>query len=195
MFAEWKNSYQSWRDSNNFSMQTRRNIAGALSLLIISLPLYLFFARSMNRGAKEERALNPKTSPLHSVYFYGVSFAGLVTAVVGGAFLLNTALASLLKTTSSSQSTNVTSVSDMVGVDSVIACGAKCDFTTDDLDLAAQWKQDWQKVRDQKPSQASSTQNDLANTIPLILVGLPLFWYHFARIRKEGQPSTPTKTA
>lgn len=194
-FTNWKSEYAAWRNSNNISLQTRRSIAGALSLLIISLPLYLFFARWMNRGAKEEYTVHPKTSPLRSVYFYGVSFAGLITAVVGAAFFLNTLIGQALKTTPVNNMAIPLSVSlngEEIGVDSIIACGQKCDFSAADVTLAQEWKSDWQAARERQNSTTGSTQNDLANTIPLILIGLPLFWFHFARIRKETQTSPVT---
>lgn len=200
MFSDWKTSYASWRESTNVSLQTRRNIAGALSLLIIALPLLLLFMRWMNRGAREEYAIQHKPSPLRSIYFYGISFAGLVVAVVGGAFLLNTAFNTVLKTGAASNSRAIPvslSASDTGAIDSVLACGAKCNFSQADLALAQEWKQDWQKYRDLQSSNAGSTQNDLANTIPLILVGLPLFWLHFARIRRESrdiEPAAPNST-
>lgn len=195
-FNNWKNEYTAWRDNNNVSLQTRSSIAGSLSLLIISLPLYLFFARWMNRGAKEEYAAHPKTSPLRSVYFYGVSFAGLITAVVGTAFFLNTLISKALKTTPTNNTAMPVQVSlaggDTIGADSVIACGAKCNISAEDVKLAQDWKGDWQTYLDRQKSNTGSMQNDLANTIPLILIGLPLFWYHFYRIRKETQAVTAT---
>lgn len=195
-FAAWKTEFANWQNNSNASLQTRRNVAGALSLLIISLPLYLLFARWMNRGAKEEYAVNPKTSPLRSVYFYGVSFAGLVTAVVGGAFLLNTLISSWLKTTPTNTQTYPVSVaSETTGIDSVIACASKCGFTADDVQAAQSWKTEWTAYQERQKSNTGATQNDLANTIPLILVGLPLFWFHFARIRKETQPTAPAAPA
>jgi len=77
-------------------------------------------------------------------------------------------------------------------IDSIIACGSKCDISQADVQLAKDWKGDWQKYRDLQTSNAGSAQNDLANSIPLLLVGLPLFWYHFARIRREGHDDTPS---
>ncbi|MEK7538139.1 MAG: DUF5671 domain-containing protein [Patescibacteria group bacterium] len=195
---DWRASYTSWRETTNVSLQTRRNIAGALSLLIIALPLLLLFMRWMNRGAREEYAIQHKPSPLRSIYFYGISFAGLVVAVVGGAFLLNTAFNTVLKTGAASNSRAMpisVSASDTGAIDSVLACGTKCNFSQADLTLAQEWKRDWQKYRDLQTTSVGSAQNDLANTIPLILVGLPLFWYHFVRIRREGHESEGTPTA
>lgn len=197
-FSDWKLNYANWRESSSTSLQTRRNIAGAMSVMIIALPLFLLFMRWMNRGAKEEYQIQQKPSPLRSIYFYGISFAGLVTVVVGGAFLLNTVLNSALKTNTAKNSYPVPAMevaSETTMINSVIACADKCEFTAADVQLAQDWKADWQKYRDLQLSNVGSTQNDLANTIPLIAVGLPLFWFHFARIRRESRDGEAAVTS
>ncbi len=190
-FTDWKTNYQSWKDSIANSTQTRRDLAASLSLFIISLPLYLLFARWMNRGSAEEQKEHQRLSPLRSVYFYGVAFGGLILAVVSGAMLINTGLKVALKTETSNTGVIAAptkfpgALSDTTGADSVVACADKCGFTAADVALAQQWKQDYQSTIKVAPS--STTQNDLANEIPLVAVGIPLFWFHFARIRKETQ--------
>lgn len=197
-FTDWKTNYQSWKDSTADSTQTRRDLAASLSLFIISLPLYLLFARLMNRGASEEQKEHQRLSPLRSVYFYGVAFGGLVLAVVAGAMLINTGLKVALKTESSNRPTISAptkfpgSISDKTSADSVIACADKCGFTADDVAVTEQWKKDYESTLNVPPS--STTQNDLANGIPLVAIGFPLFWYHFARIRKETQAQPTLKT-
>ncbi len=197
-FADLKTSYANWQSTSTYSIQTRRAIAGALAILIIALPLYLLFINWMNKGAAEEYAVHPKPSPLRSVYYYGVAFAGLVTAVVGGAMLINTVLNVALKVDTANK--NTMPIPTVGGLytetalpDSVIACEKNCGFTADDVAVAKAWKKDWQTYRDRQNSNTGATANDLATTIPLVLVGIPLFWYHFARIRKETQkPPVPT---
>lgn len=197
-FTTWKESYATWQKDSNGSLNTRRELAGGLSLLIVALPLYLLFMRWMNRGAKEETQNHQKPSPLRSVYFYGVSFAGLVLAVVGGAMLLNSVIGTWLKTTPMNENvtrpTGIFLSNETAGVDSVVACQSACGFTSDDVTLAQAWKTDWATYQDRQKSNNGATANDLATTIPLIVFGVPLFWFHFARIRKETQttPSTPT---
>lgn len=196
-FSDWKTNYANWKTTSNTSIQTRRNIAGALSLLIIALPLYWLFMRWMNRGAKEEFSVQSKPSPLRSIYFYGLSFGGLIVAVVGGAFMLNTALNSILKTSATNTPRIVPALETTYEtgmIESVITCADKCGFTAADVQLAKDWKVDWQTYRDLQNSNSGSAQNDLANSIPLVLVGLPLFWFHFTRIRREGHDVEPTPT-
>lgn len=184
-FTDWKTQYESWKTTNSANQQLRRDLAGGLSLFLIALPLYVLFMRWMNRGAKEEMQQHQRPSPLRSVYFYGVAFGGLVMAVVGGAMLLNTVLKVALKTNSTNFSGPIP-ISSMNGpADSVIACADKCGFTADEVALVKEWKETNAAAVANQGKNTGATANDLANTIPYILVGIPLFWYHFVRIRKE----------
>ncbi|MBI5467052.1 MAG: hypothetical protein HY975_02450 [Candidatus Kerfeldbacteria bacterium] len=195
-FTSWKTEYQYWKDSANTTQQFRRDLAGALALFLVSLPLYLLFTRWMNRGAKEETQQHLRPSPLRSVYYYGVAFGGLVMAVVGGAMLLNTVLKVALKTTpSNSISSPQMATASTLAADSVIACADKCGFTADDVALVNEWKTQYATSIAAQKSTSGSTANDLANTIPYVIIGFPLFWYHFSRIRKETVTPTPAPIA
>lgn len=194
-FSQWKAQYQAWKDNHGSSLLVRGELAGGLALLIVSFPLYLLFARWMNRGAQEEVQQHQRPSPLRSVYFYGVAFGGLVMAVVGGAMLLNTVLKVALKTTPNDFVTP--SIASLVmPADSVIACADKCGFTADDVALVKDWKIVNEETVKAQNSRSAATANDLANTLPYVLVGIPLFWLHFAKIRKEtpGSSTSPTQT-
>ena len=188
-FTDWKNQYQTWRDSENLNLQLRRDLAGGLALFLVAVPLYLLFSRWMNRGAKQEIELHQRPSPLRSVYFYGVAFGSLVLAVVGAAFVINTGLKVWLKTDDTSRTLvaptpAVTTVN--TAADSIIACASKCGFTTDDVALVKDWKSMNDSYTSQQQKNTGSAANEVANTIPYIVFGVPLFWYHFTRIRKDS---------
>lgn len=187
-FNEWKTQYNNWKESGSSSLQLRRELAGALALFLVSLPLYWLFMRWMNRGAQEEAQQHQRPSPLRSVYFYGIAFGGLVMAVVGGAMLLNTVLKVAFKTGSSVQIATPAMVgSTSIGADSVIACSTKCGFTADDVALVNKWKSDNAAALERQSKNTGTTTNDIANSLPYVIVGFPLFWLHFAKIRKDTQ--------
>ena len=199
-FTEWKTQYQSWKDGNINSQQVRRDLAGSLSVFIIAIPLFGLFGWLMKRGSKEEFAVHQKTSPLRSVYFYGIAFGGLVMAVVGVAMVLNVGLKKVLNVDSTNNGSTISAPASMYAADnsaadSLIACAGKCNISAADQTLLTQWKSDYTQYQAKQTSNKGATANDLVNTIPLILFGIPLFWYHFARIRKETTTSSdlPTK--
>lgn len=198
-FTAWKQNYASWRENNKpvtgrFSTNDKRDVVNAVSFLIVAIPLYWwFFIRSVQRESRKLRSEgHGKPSPLRASYFYLVAFTGLIGLVVGGALLLNLGLkrATGLQTDSGAKSapTMIGAPYDQNGVKSIVQCADKCGFTEDDKALATQWLSDydaWQKSGANQYPPVTNTQTDLANLIPVILVSLPLFWYHFAAVRRE----------
>ncbi|MBI4426538.1 MAG: hypothetical protein HY567_03085 [Candidatus Kerfeldbacteria bacterium] len=213
-FKTWKEQYATWKNegkgAQSASLQKKRNVVNALSFLIVSLPLYWwFFIRMVQGDARKNRAAGQKPGPLRSVYFYLVAFAGLIGAVVSAALLVNTALNVALKidTDKSTASREPAAVSPVgvstenYGVKSVVNCAEKCQLTDEDRQLAQEWLVDfdaWQKQNIITYPTPSNTQSSLASNIPLLLVLLPLFLYHFLTIRREtavpesSSPAPPT---
>lgn len=200
----WKTSYAQWRDENTGSLLFRRDLAIILPFLIVALPLFIIFFRLMQKGAVAEMAETKKISPIRSLYFYFIAFGGLLVAVIGAGGAINIGLNALLKTTTDINgniSEPVPATYDNGGVQSIIACSDKCGFSADDTALANQWLTDAKGYADRQNVTTGKTANDLSIYLPLLLVGIPLFWYHFARIRRETQdthtatPLTPTPVA
>ncbi|MBI3572960.1 MAG: hypothetical protein HY092_02045 [Candidatus Kerfeldbacteria bacterium] len=186
-FTNWKQQYHDWQDQNNRNLQLRRNLVGPLAFLIISLPLYFIFMRLMERGAKNEPGKRP--SSLRSLYYYFLAFGGLIITVISAGSLVNTGLQSWLKIGSTTIQTpvSITSSVETNGLTSVITCAAACGFTADDVALAQSAQADIKAYGQKTSRPINSKANDVATELPLFLIGLPLFWYHFARIRKETQ--------
>lgn len=197
--ANWKTTYTQWRDEHVGSLLYRRDLAVILPFLIVALPLFIIFFRLMQKGAAQEMAETKKISPIRSLYFYFIAFGGLLIAVFGAGGTINIGLNSLLKTSTDmngSVSEPVPAPYDNGGVKSLIACADKCGFSAEDTALANQWLTDAENYAARQNSTTGKTANDLSIYLPLLLVGIPLFWYHFARIRKETQdahvPTSPT---
>lgn len=198
--TNWKEQYRNWQREHNDNLPLRRQLASTLAFLIVALPLYLVFRRPMESGAKREHNERQKTSPVRSLYYYSVAFGGLIIAVIGLGMMINTGLNAWLKTQPASVTEPIVAdASSESGIQSIIACRAKCDFSEEDVALANQWQASYSEWKARRNKTAGQYQNDLTNAIPLFLVGSPLFWYHFSRIRKETQetpkPETPDLTS
>ncbi len=195
----WKTSYAQWRDENTGSLLFRRDLAIILPFLIVALPLFIIFFRLMQKGAVAEMAETKKISPIRSLYFYFIAFGGLLVAVIGAGGTINIGLNSLLKTSTDingNVSEPMRATSDEGAVKSIITCADQCGFSADDTALANQWLTDSKDFAERQNKSTGKTANDLSIYLPLLLVGIPLFWYHFARIRKETQDThtvTPTQ--
>jgi hypothetical protein len=185
----WATQYKSWTlESSNtvdpYATAKRRDLVNALSFLLVSAPLFFVFFRFIRRP----RESGPTV--VRSVYFYYVAFAGLVLAVVSAAILLNTGLKSIAGVTEDSpkpipQPLNTDDPNTQF-VQSIVRCAPLCGFSAEEVALAQRWPMDYQKQFSYHLSGTSKTQGDLAQNIPLLLVGIPLFWYHFAVVRREG---------
>lgn len=191
---QWVTSYQDWQKQQSSSLATRRSLANALGFLIVGLPLFIIFFRWVQRGHKQEQGDKP--SPLRSLYFYGVAFAGLVMAVVATGIVINDGLKVWLKTGSDTNviSQPVPALATDYGVKSLLACSTKCGFTSEQVSLANHWLTDNTKYTELQRTNQGQYSSDLAMAIPFVVVGLPLFLYHFTTIRKdstEPKPSTP----
>lgn len=189
--TQWVADYRTWQKTQSLSQATRQSIANALGFLIVALPLFFLFFRWMERGFHQ---LQSKTSPLRSLYFYYVAFVGLLMAVVATGFIVNDGLRVWLKTTPDnggvvSQPYPATSAD--YGVTSLLACKDKCGFTAEQVSLANQWLADNATYQQRQQSNKGQFSNDLATAIPFVLIGLPLFLFHFFKVRQDT-PETKT---
>ncbi|MBI2984739.1 MAG: hypothetical protein HYY50_03895 [Candidatus Kerfeldbacteria bacterium] len=192
-FASWKDQYKQWRDNRQQSNQQFRNdLVGPLSFLIVGLPLYLVFARLMERGGKRELDQLKKPAPLRSLYYYFVAFSGLLMVVFAAGWIINTVLRVVLRAEDpyGGVTRPVASESDR-GTESIVNCASKCGFSADEVRLVRQWQSDQKTFEERTNNKTVQIHSDLSTQLPLLLVGLPLFWAHFARIRRESQESKP----
>ncbi len=189
----WKAEYKRWQTNSTVSYAYRRDLAVILPFLIVALPLFFVFFRLMQKGAVIELTETKKLSPIRSLYFYFIAFSGLLVAVIGAGGLVNLGLNQALRVNEADIQTVPALSLDTVTVKNIITCATACDFTTDDVAMAERWVTDAEKFSTEQTLSKGKIGSDLSNFLPLLLIGFPLFWFHFNRIRKETQDhqSTP----
>jgi hypothetical protein len=93
----------------------------------------------------------------------------------------------------------VTDEYSISAVQSVANCGTACGLDESTVTLAKQWVIDYNAWNSSMNTGYSTPGRQAATTIPFIVFGIPLFWYHWAVVRreakerKEQQPIPPTK--
>lgn len=185
--TSWKAEYQRWQTNADANYAYRRDLAIILPFLIVAVPLFFVFFRLMQKGSTAEFAETKKISPIRSLYFYFIAFSGLLIAVIGAGGLVNLGLNRVLKVNETASETVPATALDPTNVKSIVTCADQCGFTADDVAQAKAWIADAEQYsKDQTVSQGK-TYSDLSNYLPLLLIGFPLFWFHFNRIRKETQ--------
>jgi hypothetical protein len=190
--AAWREAYSSWKDSNSgtWSIERKRGIVDSISMLIVGGALFIWFFIFI--AQRENRTLRPqlgKPIALRTVYFYLVALVSLLSTIVAATLVVNVGLKSVLGLNTNTTTTAVPLVSvsyEKNSIQSVLNCGEKCAISADDQALAKQWIVDYDAWNAKQSTSANTVQSDLANFLPILVITAPLFWYHFARIRKEG---------
>ncbi|GEM_PF-224165 len=191
--STWKTNYQAWiSGSFNPGSQRARDAVVALSFLIVSLPFYLIHFRVVQREWKQEA--DHEHSVIRPTYFYFVALAALIMIMVAGGFLINLGLKTWVFPSAGQadkfQTSSITPVMDTPegeAVKSLVSCGLACGLDQEIIDLANRWQSDYDAWNAEISQNVNNTQRQAATSIPFVLVGIPLFWYHWGVARNESR--------
>ncbi|MFC1687500.1 DUF5671 domain-containing protein [Patescibacteria group bacterium] len=190
----WKENYVVWQDaSEKPNTSTARDAVSALSFLIVSLPFFIIHFRSVRREARKAQVGD--RGVIRPTYYYLVSFTSVLMIVIAGGFIINV----ILKTwvfPGASETDNYESRAypmqmsafETAPVDSLVSCGEACGLDQNTITIAGDWKTDYTNWQEESSKYSySNPQRQAASAIPFILLGIPLFLYHWRVIRKEHQ--------
>ncbi len=186
----WENNYSDYReaikDPNSIKMIS---LVSALSFLIIALPFFIIHFRVTQKDYK-----NGERTIMRPIYFYFVSLASLLMIVIAGGTLINLGLKSLLITETRTENTYpyVKSIEpgnwdETASIQSLIDCQEECGINEETVALANEWIEDYEEWEVVYEKGYNSNQRQAASSIPYLLLGIPLFWYHFRRVKKESK--------
>ncbi len=190
--ANWETNYRSWKDSMNLDRDRATATVTALSFLIVAVLAFWFHWRVIQKEEKNRADGHPLVT--RAIYFWGMSLFGLLMIVIAGGFLLNVLLRTWLypNLDSSTTSTPTPVVSEQASIDSLINCASACGFTDEQVQLAEEWKVDYAAATTTtEVSKTAKRQSDIATSLPFVLVGIPLFLYHWLMIRRKTSVPTP----
>lgn len=201
---DWEVQYKSWQTQPTTSSNTRRGLVNALSFLIVALPIFYFHFRTAQRDYRTESGLpvgsGKRTSfTLRSVYFYFVALAAVVMFIISAGVSVNTALKTwVIKDTASEANQPIAAkaidgriTSETEGVETLLACADKCNISTEQQQLLAQWQKDYTSAKAEIDAQQShGWQRTMASSLPFLLVSIPLFWLHWTVIQRERKKVT-----
>lgn len=197
----WVQSYTTWRETfaHPGSRQTRDAVS-ALSFLIIALPFFLIHFRIVQKDARQSE--ESEQGVIRPTYFYFISLASLLMIVIAGGFLINITLKTWVfpeagkadELASKVYATQAVPPEDGT-VKSIATCGEKCGLSQETIDLAKQWQTDytaWQK--DSGTFSVNNRERQASTAIPFVALGIPLFWYHWALVRRESRSARKDNT-
>lgn len=124
------------------------------------------------------------------VYLYLFALVGLVLIVIGGAQLIDLGLRTYVLTEADAEM-RVQSVPEpplRLSPSTAEALATDSTLDADTRRALDQWADDYQRMRERREAVdpvRARRQRQLATALSLLLVGLPLFGYHWAVIRRE----------
>ena len=198
----WKTNYKSWQESKtNPGSRRMRDMVAALSFLIVALPFFIIHFRIVQKDAKQSS--DNERSVIRPTYFYFVALGSLVMMVVAGGFLINIALkiwvfpqaGKVDEAASKAVPSEIIPSPEKTGVQSLTTCGEKCGLDEDTVDLAQQWVIDYDAWQTEVSKPVNNTQRSAAASIPYVVLGIPLFLYHWGVARKESKERKEQATA
>jgi hypothetical protein len=192
VITSWLDNYAIWKETDqNPNYQNSRSAVSALSFLIIALPIFIIHFRSVQKDAKIEG----NSTVMRPIYFYLVSLGALLMFVIAGGIMINLVLKTwVFPAASEAEQLNqkiYNQESSMVieknSVQSIIDCAEKCQFEEATVTAAKGWLVDYNVWEERTQESYDNTQTEAATNLPFILLGIPLFWYHWRTVRKEQE--------
>ncbi|MBU0964084.1 hypothetical protein KKC06_03535 [Patescibacteria group bacterium] len=198
--ATWQENYTDWQKrKSNPGGDRARDAVAALSFLIISLPIFIIHFRILQKESKKDEAIAGR-EVIRPTYFYFVSLSALLMIVIAGGMLINLGLKTWVFP-SAGEADRIESkeyfaepyvISEKTNIQSIVDCGEECEIDEETIALAELWLIDYTEWQNSYGAQ-DSTQRQAASTIPFVLLGMPLFWYHWSVVRKESKDKKEEK--
>ncbi|MBI4359225.1 MAG: hypothetical protein HY577_01380 [Candidatus Nealsonbacteria bacterium] len=136
---------------------------------------------------------------IRTIYLYLFALIGLVLMAIGTVRLTDLVLKTFIFTRAD-QELNYMKQPPMISlfpgkdvseedlVSTIEKCQEKCDLTADEKEQIDSWLKDyrnWQETVARMDYRAQQRDRDLAQSLAFILVGLPLYLYHWSTIKRE----------
>jgi hypothetical protein len=131
---------------------------------------------------------------VRTVYLYLFAFVGLLLVTIGGVQFLNMGLRATIFTQADAQERLRMPPPAPFGPKSenMEAYARNPQLSPDDRAAVQQWLEDykrWQKESARIDPVRANREREAANALAMILVGLPLYLFHWRLIRREPEPT------
>jgi len=140
-----------------------------------------------------------KDSFIRTIYLYLFALVGLIVLVIGVGQLIDLGLKVLVFKYADVNAYNyeygrpvsLAYDQDLAKIEDLSECGTSCDLSKSQLEAIDNWLVDykiWQTEQKDMPKidyQRQSRERQASRAISLIIVGLPLYLYHWATIKRD----------
>jgi len=140
-----------------------------------------------------------KNPIIRAIYLYLFALVGLGMLVVGGSMIINLGLKAWVFTQAdqqdkyNSQPIPVYLSSDTKTVQEIQICSDKCELTAVQKEQVNSWLAEYKKWEEQEKNSdpniwvVRNRQRQAATALSLILIGLPLWLFHWSVIKKDNK--------
>jgi hypothetical protein len=193
---KWVSEYDAWKENkgNELKFNNRKDLVNVLSEFLVSLPLLIGFFMMMRRNQKKFS----NSSALRPLYYYGLSFLGLIVMAISIFTIMNVGF----KTWLLPKDAQIDNYGNFLRpmplaveggrnpeteqVENLSGCQGICDFLKAYEPKIEEWKKDYVEA-ERKQKSLNQNHDDFATSIPILFFGGLVFAYHFLTIRKESQ--------
>ena len=181
----WVAQFTDWQKNGGTAAQTRRDLVSALTVLVIAVPLAVIFLWLLKRHEKRDG----NHTNIEPVYYYGLSFIGLVSLAIALGVLVNVGFKSwLIPDATHNKFLGDTPVTVQTDVDKLVTCADVCDLSPATVQAAKDWRTETDRIL-QKQQTVNQFADDYATTLPLLAFSALIFGYHLfisRRLTKHG---------
>jgi hypothetical protein len=130
-----------------------------------------------------------KISWIRIVYLYLMTTIGIVVFVIGSVTMINSVLKTFVFKQADLNYYSRPSELYLANSEKQVSIIKECsDLTAQDKEIIDMWLvdyQNWKKIDENKMQITAQRQREFANSIAMIVVGFPLYFIHWAIIKKE----------
>ncbi|MFH1610643.1 MAG: hypothetical protein ABIA91_02020 [Patescibacteria group bacterium] len=139
-----------------------------------------------------------KNPIIRTIYLYLFALVGLAMLIIGTSMIINLGLKALIFTQADQQDRYANRPAqvylqdpDMKTVEQLKVCGDTCELTPEQRERIDDWLVDYQEWQDSEKNLDSdryilrNRQRQASTAISLILVGLPLWLFHWFTIKRD----------
>ncbi len=131
---------------------------------------------------------------LRKVYLYLFSMIGLILVIIGAVGFINLGLQlTIFRDALQYKYGYLDRPPEPYFLERVNTLKESEELTEQDKEMLKQWEEDYKKWQEsQKKGYLPYVENELSRDVALLIVGIPLYLYHWSLIKKEGA-SPPSK--
>lgn len=163
-----------------------------LFFLIIIIIIFIIATLSIKSNNMSQQG------PIRTIYLYVVSIIGLMMIIIPTVYLINLGLRAWVFTKADEavdpwQQPPSPYLTGEAQGRALLDCSEKCELSDSDKENIRTWLVDYQEWKEKSKDKSAKRQKEAVTALSFLIVGIPLFGYHWRLVRKEREISNVPK--